>query len=576
MKIRIGKQITLALLLMLICFYSSATEKKQSPYFIVLSNEGDEAKLPLKSTEIEVNISGVIVDVNVKQTYTNTGKSAIEAIYVFPASTRAAVYKMVMTIGDRKIIAQIEEKNKARDMYETAKKEGKISSLLEEERPNVFKVNVANITPGATVEVDMSYTELLIPTDKVYEFVYPTVVGPRYTSKEKMSSGAADNWNANPYLEEGAEPTSTLDITVNLNTGIAIQNIHCKTHKNKINYTHNNSAILSLNEPKGGDRDFVMQYQLAGNQIETGVLLYDNPNGEKFFLAMVQAPASVTPQIIPAREYVFIVDISGSMHGFPINISKELMRNLLGELKESDLFNIVFFSGGSHIYAKESIPATSKNIEDAINFVDKREGEDSTELLGALQAAMELNQQDNFARSFVILTDGYVTVEKETFDYIRQNLGSANFFSFGVGSSVSRYIIEGIAHVGCGEPFIALNEEDAREQAKLFRKYISQPVLTNIGYQFDDFDAYDILPQEIPDLFAERPVIISGKYRGKPGGTLKIEGLTGNGSISKSIEIKNDDEINKTSRFLGETEDTKKKVSATILSTQRKVTRTKL
>ncbi|PWD98847.1 TonB family protein [Marinilabilia rubra] len=534
------------------CFITSAKaqDKNASPYFVVLSGADEKASLPLKSTDVDVDISGVIADVTVNQTYVNAGESVIEAIYVFPASTRAAVYKMEMKVGDRIIMAKIEEKKKARKKYEEAKKEGKTASLLEEKRPNVFKMNVANIVPGATVEVKMSYTELLVPSDKVYEFVYPTVVGPRYVSKGEMAEEQTENWTENPYLKEGEKPTSTLDIGISLNTGLPIQDIRCETHKNKIEYQEKSSATVAMEEPDGGNRDFVMQYRLAGNQIETGVLLYDNPDGEKFFVAMMQPPARVEPENIPAREYVFIVDVSGSMHGFPLDVSKKLMKNLLGGLRDKDLFNIVFFAGGSYIYKENSISATKENIENAMSFVDNQNGGGGTELINALQSAMGLNQMGNYARSFVILTDGYVSVEDQTFDYIRNNLGKANFFSFGIGSGVNRHLIEGMAHVGYGEPFVAMDEKEAVKQAKKFEKYISQPVLTGIDYSFEGFNAYDVIPEFIPDLFGQRPIIISGKYRGKPSGTLKVTGTAGASEISKNLNIQADDHENKALKYL--------------------------
>jgi len=550
------KRLTLTSIVMLICFNVFAEElvgsddKNSSPYFIVLSGEDEIAKLPLKSTDINVNISGVIADVNVKQVYTNTGKTTIEAIYVFPASTRAAVYSMQMRIGDRVIKAQIQEKKKARDMYENAKRQGKKASLLEEERPNVFKMNVANITPGSTIEVNMSYTELLIPTDKVYEFVYPTVVGPRYVSKGQIESKTDEGWTGNPYLHQGENPTSVLNLKVHLNSGIPIQEISCTTHKNKIDYLSKTNATITLNEPEGGNRDFVTRYRLAGDAIETGVLLYDDPSGEKYFLAMVQPPKTVNNNEIPAREYVFIVDVSGSMKGFPLAISKQLLKDLLSNLSRNDKFNIVFFAGSSSFYSDKSLSVTPGNIKKAIEFMDSQSGYGSTELLTALETAMKSNTDDNYARTFVIITDGYVNVEKQTFDYIRQNLGKANFFSFGIGSSVNRYIIEGMAHVGYGEPFIALNNEEATKQAAKFANYISKPVLTNINYQFNGINAYDVLPDKVPDLFAERPIIISGKYKGDANGFIKIQGTTGKSDIAKSIEIKADKSDNKALKYL--------------------------
>lgn len=512
-------------------------DRCESPYFIILGEEGENEQLPLKSTQVEANIAGVIADVKIKQVYTNTGKNPIEAIYVFPASTKAAVYEMIMKVDDREIIAIVEEKQQARNMYEEAKKEGKTASLLEEHRPNVFQMNVANIMPGATVEVMLSYTELLVPTDKVYEFAFPTVVGPRYVSEGEIESGTAENWTANPYTEEGVKPKSTLDIQVNINAGMPIKEIRCETHKNEISYTGKSKAKIMLNEKDGGNRDFVAQYRLAGNQIESGVLLYEDAKGEKYFLAMMQPPKRVDNQEITPREYVFIVDVSGSMSGFPLEVSKEIMKNLLGNMKSTDKFNIVQFAGGSKVYAEKSLPATEQNIKNAISYMSNLRGGGGTELLSALKTAMQLNADDNYSRSFVILTDGYVSVEKQAFDYIRNNLGNANFFSFGIGSSVNRFLIEGLAHVGYGEPFIALNKDEGKKQATKFTKYISAPVLTNIDMNFSGIETYDVLPEKMPDLFAERPLIITGKYKGNAEGEIIIKGKDGSGSFHKSLSI---------------------------------------
>ncbi|MBU2498395.1 MAG: trypsin, partial [Proteobacteria bacterium] len=147
-------------------------DRTLSPYFFVKSADPEVDQLPLKSTSVKVNISGVIADVVVTQLYKNEGKRPLEAIYIFPASTRAAVYGMKMTIGERIITAEIAKREEARHMYDAAKQAGKTASLLEQQRPNVFQMNVANILPGDTIKVELRYTELLVPTDRVYEFVY--------------------------------------------------------------------------------------------------------------------------------------------------------------------------------------------------------------------------------------------------------------------------------------------------------------------------------------------------------------------------------------------------------------------
>ncbi|HBA55343.1 MAG TPA: trypsin, partial [Syntrophorhabdus aromaticivorans] len=182
--------------------------------FFVKSDDPDTDRLPLKSTSAEVNIAGVIADVKVAQVYKNEGKKPIEAIYIFPASTRAAVYGMKMTIGKRVIEAKINKREEARRQYEEARDQGKSASLLEQRRPNVFQMNVANIMPGDEIRVDLKYTELLVPTDKIYEFAYPTVVGPRYSNQSAETAPPSERWVQNPYLRQGKAPTYGFDITV--------------------------------------------------------------------------------------------------------------------------------------------------------------------------------------------------------------------------------------------------------------------------------------------------------------------------------------------------------------------------
>src|SRR6185369_7710702 len=168
-------------------------DKTLSPYFFV---QGDPQvdHLPLKDTRVEIEVSGVIADVNVVQTYRNEGSRPINANYVFPASTRAAVYSMRMKIGDQVIVAKIKEREKAKQEFDRAKEAGKSASLLEQDRPNVFSMNLANLMPGDQVEIELCYTELLVPTDGVYEAVFPTVVGPRYSSQPESTAPQSDKW----------------------------------------------------------------------------------------------------------------------------------------------------------------------------------------------------------------------------------------------------------------------------------------------------------------------------------------------------------------------------------------------
>ena len=524
-----------------------------SPYFWVKSDDPEIDQLPLKSTDVAVDISGVIADVTVNQVYKNEGKTPLEAIYVFPASTKAAVYGMKMTIGERTIIAEIKEKQEARQDYEDAKNAGKSASLLEQHRPNVFQMNVANILPGDVIIVELKYTELLVPTDAVYEFVYPTVVGPRYMGSQEGDNGSSDMWAANPYLHQGEAPKNTFDISIRLNAGLPIGDMACSTHEVDISYSSADKARIGLDDSEkyGGNRDFILKYRLAGKQIQSGLLLSEGEK-ENFFLMMLQPPKRVKKDLIPPREYMFIVDISGSMHGFPLEISKTLLKDLIGNLRSSDRFNVLLFAGSSRMLSEQSLPATVENIQKAIDVIDNQRGGGGTQLLPALKKALDMKGTEGFSRTVVIATDGYVTVEAEAFDLIRNRLGEANMFAFGIGSSVNRHLIEGMARVGMGEPFVITKPEEAPAKAAKFRKLIESPVLTNIRVDYGDFDVYDVEPPSIPDVLADRPVIVFGKWRGKPRGTIRISGDTGAGAFSDQFNVKRvkPDETNTALRYL--------------------------
>jgi Ca-activated chloride channel family protein len=527
-------------------------DKTLSPYFFV---QGDPQvdRLPLKDTRVEIDVSGIIADVTVLQTYRNEGSRPINARYVFPASTRAAVYGMRMQIGNQVIIAKIKEREKAKQEFDEAKQAGKSASLLEQDRPNVFTMSLANLSPGEEVKIELRYTELLVPTNGIYEVVFPTVVGPRYASQPESAAPTEDRYVKSPYLRQGDKPTSTFHLSTRISAGVPIRDLNCASHRTVAEWQGPSIAELVLDDTDQfqGNRDFILRYRLAGEQITSGLILYQGAD-ENFFLYMAQPPARITSADIPAREYIFVVDVSGSMDGFPLNTAKQLLRELIGQLRPSDLFNVVLFAGDSTVLAERSLAADGQNISKAIRLLEQQRGNGGTELLPAIQKAMSLLRQTEISRSIVLVTDGYVSGEQGVFDYIRDHLNECNVFSFGIGSSVNRYLIEGMAKAGMGEAFVVTQEEEAAAVAKQFREYIQSPVLTYIQVRADGFEIYDVHPAHMPDLFAERPVILFGKWRGPVSGTFELQGKTGYGDYVTRLDVTGvqPDEANRALRYL--------------------------
>ncbi len=526
-------------------------DKTLAPYFVVKGDPNVD-HLPLKDTKVEITVAGVIADVKVRQVYRNEGSRAINASYVFPASTRAAVYAMRMQIGNEIIVAKIKEREQAKKDFEQAKEEGKSASLLEQQRPNVFSMSLANIMPQEQVEIELNYTELLIPTDSVYEVVFPTVVGPRYMSPQQGAK-KEDAFVSSPYLRQGKKPTSSLHISTRISAGVPIYDLSCPSHQILPQWQSPGTAQLTLadSDPFQGNRDFVLRYRLAGDQITSGLLLFQGGD-ENFFLYMAQPPNRVATEAIPAREYIFVVDVSGSMSGFPLNTSKGLLRDLIGKLRPTDLFNVVLFAGDSTVLAPESLQANQENIAKAISLIDGQRGGGGTELLPAIKQAMSLPREEAISRSIVLVTDGYISGEQGVFDHIRENLNRCNVFAFGIGSAVNRYLIEGIAKAGMGEPFVVTEEAEAPGIAAKFREYIQTPVLTDIRVRAVGFDTYDVNPVQFPDLLAQRPIILFGKWRGPVAGTIELTGKTGQGDYVTRLDVAGSqpDEGNRALRYL--------------------------
>lgn len=512
-------------------------DKTLAPYFFVEGADPDPDSFPLKETKVSSQINGVIADTYVTQTYTNEGKTPINAKYIFPASTKASVHGMTMQVGNRLITARIKEKEEAREEFEEAKSQGKSASLLEQQRPNVFSMDVANVMPNDTVVIQLHYTEMVVSTEGSYQFVFPTVTGPRYTSSPEDPGKDDNQWVSTPYLKEGKTPSGRYDIAVSLSTGVPVTDITCRSHSIKIDKSSASAARITLEDPEdfAGDRDFILDYKLTGQDVNCGLLL-DQGEEENFFMLMIQPPKRYDPEDIPPREYIFLMDVSGSMYGFPLDTAKGLIKDLVTSLRDTDTFNLILFSGASSRMSPVSVPATAENIQRAVELIDRQEGGGGTEMAPALRDALAIPKTEGTSRSIITITDGYISGEKEIFGIISQNLADTDFFSFGIGDSVNRYLIDGIAKVGLGESFVVTDDKDALDTAKRFCTYIQAPLLTDIQVSYNGFEVYDVEPAALPTLFAQRPIVLFGKWLGEPGGSIQVTGRSGNRDYVQDIQ----------------------------------------
>ncbi|MGR8935563.1 MAG: VIT domain-containing protein [Gammaproteobacteria bacterium] len=513
-----------------------------APRLWIPDGDPDLDPLPLKASHANIRINGPLAQVTVTQHYTNTGKRAINARYVFPGSTRAAVHGLTMQIGERIVHAKIKEKEQAEQMFKQAQQAGKRAALLGQQRPNVFMMDVANIMPGDDLQVTLVYSELLVPEQGVYELVYPTVVGPRYGG-DPIQAAKDAAWLSNPFAADsgsGSNPAAVeTAINVTLDSPIAIKDLQAAQHKIETQWRSDKSASVSLasSETNAGNRDFILRFRLQDGQIVSGLMTY-RQGAENYFLMMAEPPARVQAAQILRREYLFVVDVSGSMHGFPLDTAKELMRNLLGALQPTETFNILFFAGDAGILSPTPLPATPDNIQQALAALSGYQGGGGTELINALQRAYAMPRNAEVARSLVVVTDGYVTAERDAYDLIAQNLNNSNLFAFGIGSAVNRFLIESMAKAGAGEPFVVTSAGEAPAASARFRRYIEAPLLSNIALNGENVELYDLEPQHIPVMLAERPIVVFGKYRtAAPDAAITVQGQSAAGAYHARLPL---------------------------------------
>lgn len=504
-----------------------------APYFVI-SGDGETGAgtdhFPLKQTSLHARLDGIIAGVTVTQVYRNEGAAPINARYVFPGSTHAAVNALTMTIGDRRITATIREKEEAARIFETAKVAGKSASLLAQKRPNVFTMDVANILPGDEVIIELRYTELLVADEGVYEFVAPGVVGPRYGG-DAGASGQETAWVGNPYLQQGTADPVGYDIAIEIVAPVPVRDLQSPSHDIDVRWQSRTAGAVALRQPAidAGNRDFILRYRLQDNAIMSGISTF-TLGDENYFLLVAEPPQRLLPEERPAREYLFIVDVSGSMHGFPLDVSREVIDAILDDLRPNDSFNILFFAGGTRVLAPAPLPANAANLQAARDMLRHTEGIGGTELMAALRQGLAMPVAEGVSRSIVILTDGLVAADDAALELLDRNLGRSNVFAFGIGASVNRFLIEGLARVGRAESFVVTNAAEARREAERFRQYIAAPVLTNIRVGGDQVEVYDVEPAAHPDLLAQRSLVVLGKYRNDGyRAALTLHGVTGHG-----------------------------------------------
>ncbi|NLH47409.1 MAG: VWA domain-containing protein [Myxococcales bacterium] len=515
----------------------------------VVSADQKVVEVPLKHTDVQADIAGFVSRVTVTQTFVNPFKQPIEAVYVFPLPHKAAVDDMTMTIGQRVIKGVIKKREEAKQIYEAAKAAGKTASLLEQERPNIFTQSVANILPGDNIEIRISYVAVLKYEKGEYEFVFPMVVGPRYIPGEKIVGKQGGGWAPDtdkvpdasritpPVLKPGERSGHDISVTVNLDAGVPVTDVRSTSHWITTANQGPAKAVVKL-DPRDAipNKDFILRYNVRGKAPAFGALTYSE-GGKGFFLLLLAPKGQYAKQEILPREILFVVDSSGSQQGDPLAKSKDVVKRALKGLRADDTFQVFNFNDIITSMAAGPVPATAENINQAKRFIDQIESTSGTRMLPAIQAALNWPADPKRLRLVVMTTDGYIGNETEILAEIHQNLGDARLFLFGVGSSVNRYLIDRMAEEGRGFASYLRQDEPAEQVVEKFHQRLDAPVLRDLALEWGGLQTTDLYPEQIPDLYADQPLVVLGRYT-KPGAaTIRLTGKDAAGAKSFSYAV---------------------------------------
>ena len=504
-----------------------------------------EVPVPLKHTAVVGNIDGYIATVDVTQQFQNPYDSRIEAVYVFPLPDNAAVSEFMMTVGERKIRGIIREREEAEKIYNDARAQGHVASLLTQERPNIFTQKVANIEPGKQIDINIRYFNTLPYDDGAYEFVFPMVVGPRYNPPATTDGiGAVGRGNHGvsgqsteiQYLTPGERSGHDVSLSLNISAGVNIESVRSINHDVAVKDVTETERSVTLSASDSiPNKDFVLRYQVAGDKIKTAMMTHKDDHGQ-YFTMMLYPPAELNKVQRSPMEMVFVLDCSGSMSGRPIEQARAAISHALQSLTPRDTFQIINFSSTASQLGAAPVIATPQNIQKGLTYLNSLNGEGGTEMIQGLKAALNFPHDEGRFRLVSFMTDGYIGNDHDILNALSDKLGDSRIFSFGVGQSPNRFLLDRMALIGRGAvAYLSLND-DPVEIMNRFNERISHPAMTDLSIDWGNMHVTDVYPQILPDLIVGRPVVVTGRFTGEPS-SVKVGGRQGMQPASFTVAV---------------------------------------
>ncbi len=520
---------------------------------------------PALDTDIHVDVSGPIARVTVVQRFRNVADVFVEGKYVFPLPEGSAVDSLQMRVGDRLIEGEIREREEAREIYETAREEGRVASLVEQERPNMFTTSVANIAPGAVVVVKIEYQESLAPREGAFGVRVPLVVAPRYSPEPEpvqLVKFGPEGWYeagedpvpdrdritppvVDPRDEDPGTVRNPVDITVDIDAGFPLGPIDSLYHEVDIVARGANRARVTLSGPTPANRDFYLSWRPERLAEPYAAVFTEELGGETHYIAMLTPPSvEEIGDTRRPRVVIFVQDVSGSMGGDSIVQARAGLEMALRRLEPEDMFNIIVFNDRFAVFEDQPIAATPANIERAVEAVRALEATGGTEMLPALEVALRdpTGEKDGRVRQVVFLTDGAVGNEIQMLRLIQAELGRTRLFTVGIGSAPNSYFMTAAARAGRGAFVFIGDLAEVRDRMEALFAKIETPAVVDLEIvalrDGRPVGRAEISPTPAPDLYAGDPVVATVRLpEAVEADALRFTGVQGDDAWTLEVDL---------------------------------------
>ncbi|MEM7233209.1 MAG: VIT domain-containing protein [Planctomycetota bacterium] len=496
---------------------------------------GDPIPVPLVHTDVSGSIRGPVQSVRVTQIYENPSDLALDARYLFPLPHRAAVHDFVLTVGDRVVRGVVRPLEEAREIFDVARSQGRTSSLLTQERPNMFVQEIANLAPRSRVEVEIAYSGVIDYRAGAYELVFPMVAGLRFSPEGTEAPPKT-------AYRSGSRCGHDIALSLEIDLGIPLKSVRSPSHAIVVEGTETTRITVELSAKDViPDRDFVLRLEAASEVVTSSMITHRDRNGGTFGLLLIP-PTQPNPEFRRPIELIFVLDCSGSMRGEPLRLAKTAIESALDQLQPGDTFQILRFSDRCSALGDAPLAVTQETITDGKAHLATLSGSGGTQMIEGIRSALDFPSNGARQRIVSFMTDGQIGNEAQIFSEVVQRRRDARLFSFGVGSAPNRHLLNGLARFGHGAVAYVSDDQGAVAAATEFYETLAHPAVVDTAIDWGSLAPLEIYPRKTPDLFVGRPVFLAGRFIGEPPSELRISGRRGGQPVAIPVQVVRDDE----------------------------------